>query len=463
MTKQTDSKLSATWTATGTREYPCYRAVLNNRHIVVWRSAVADWSYGTAGVAPITWLGDGAAAAMPRTDIPCQYGAPSKHLAMADAELLAMVLQPTERPSTDMYLGRANVRMWRFNPAAKYAQLVERSLVTAGPIARRVMGLINTGLDSAPMSEVMWDAFKDDFTVLVINRGCAKSRTVDELSKYIDYRQSAIAARIADEAVTSCQIYNLTGIDIYLGKSHPAIKSITWHPAAKVEAEKPYAHLSEVARHGETPAFVLFRTQDGKRELCEGGVHTQPRTAATECAELNSRYPSITAFRYFVSDSLVGVEPIDGDVWASLFDEQRGIISMAHTPLWRQAVAAYGPAHGVEPCPECGNDDCTCPAPWTGPYSVAIALQDRAYGGPEEGGWYYTCGEVCPEHADKLRGFASEADAIAYARELNDSSFLAELNEGRRPISSVLSEGRYVAHVFDGLPANYPATRPHYE
>lgn len=333
----------------------------------------------------------------------------------------------------------------------------------AGPVARRVSGIINRvcGPLASVDEQLMADELHYRAAVVLAHRSdvfATNGGTMAQLTDcYWKARNNAWEAGKNDAAVTTCQIYNLTGIDIYLGKSHPAIKSITWHPA-KVEAEKPYAHLSEVARHGETPAFILFRTQEGKRELCEGGVHTQPRTAATECAELNSRYPSITAFRYFVSDSLVGVEPIDGDVWASLFDEQRGIISMAHTPLWRQAVAAYGPAHGVEPCPECGNDDCTCPAPWTGPYSVAIALQDRAYGGPEEGGWYYTCGEVCPEHADKLRGFASEADAIAYARELNDSSFLAELNEGRRPISSVLSEGRYVAHVFDGLPANYPAT-----
>lgn len=92
-------------------------------------------------------------------------------------------------------------------------------------------------------------------------------------------------------------------------------------------------------------------------------------------------------------------------------------------------------------------------------YVVAVYLQDRAYGGPEEGGWWYDCGEM----VRTMRTFGSEERAIAYCRKLNDR-LAGSLNRDRREISSVLSEGRYGAEVYDDFaPHHYPSNRPHYE
>jgi len=91
-------------------------------------------------------------------------------------------------------------------------------------------------------------------------------------------------------------------------------------------------------------------------------------------------------------------------------------------------------------------------------YVVAVYLQDRAYGGPEEGGWWYDCGE----HVRTMRTFGSEQSAVRYAERLNDK-LDNTLNYGRRPISSVISTGRYGAEVHDEhAPASYPAERPFY-
>lgn len=98
-------------------------------------------------------------------------------------------------------------------------------------------------------------------------------------------------------------------------------------------------------------------------------------------------------------------------------------------------------------------------------YTVAIYMEDLAYGGPEEGGWYYDTAQLVtePEAAQFLRGFDKEAEARAYAKELN-STIMPQWNEGRPDISSVLSEGCYRAIVSEGMPQPYyPETRPHYE
>lgn len=95
-------------------------------------------------------------------------------------------------------------------------------------------------------------------------------------------------------------------------------------------------------------------------------------------------------------------------------------------------------------------------------YVVAVYLVDKAYGGPEEGGWWFTYGEPVAEFASKTRGFTREHDATRYAARLNRSAFMAELNQGRRDIDSVLSTGIYSAEVSEGNPAPLPAARPHY-
>lgn len=97
-----------------------------------------------------------------------------------------------------------------------------------------------------------------------------------------------------------------------------------------------------------------------------------------------------------------------------------------------------------------------------GVYSVAVYHVTRCYGGPEEGGWYYDRGEPSEEFALHLRMFSRVKAAVAYAAQL-DATVCAGANEGRRELSSVLSDGRYRASVQDGYPAAFPQSRPYYE
>ena len=94
-------------------------------------------------------------------------------------------------------------------------------------------------------------------------------------------------------------------------------------------------------------------------------------------------------------------------------------------------------------------------------YFVTVFLSDRAYGGPEEGGWWYDCGERLKDR--RVFVFQNEDDAIAFSRRYNER--LAKWpNKNRRDINSVLSEGVYTAEIFeDSLPDYYPTQRPHYE
>lgn len=132
-------------------------------------------------------------------------------------------------------------------------------------------------------------------------------------------------------------------------------------------------------------------------------------------------------------------------------------------------------------CDVCGEESDTNPCDGCLPgciakappqfYSVAIYLEDRAYGGPEEGGWYYDCGvridsmreleELGPWRTPRI--FLTEESATIYCRKVNDR-IETTINKGRREISSVLSEGRYCAAVHEGYPpTHYPTERPHYE
>jgi len=98
-------------------------------------------------------------------------------------------------------------------------------------------------------------------------------------------------------------------------------------------------------------------------------------------------------------------------------------------------------------------------------YTVAIYMEDKLYGGPEEGGWYYHGGELVtePRAANFLRGFDKEEDAQDYADALNQG-VIAQWNHDRPEISSALSEGRYVAIYDEGMPKPYfPEETPHYE
>lgn len=88
-----------------------------------------------------------------------------------------------------------------------------------------------------------------------------------------------------------------------------------------------------------------------------------------------------------------------------------------------------------------------------GVVAFTIGLKDKAYGGPEEGGWWFDTFEpmrtfICPASRGKALGRRLYAWCKA-------------MNEGRPSIDSVNSIGRYI--VEPGIQAAYPTERPHYE
>lgn len=89
---------------------------------------------------------------------------------------------------------------------------------------------------------------------------------------------------------------------------------------------------------------------------------------------------------------------------------------------------------------------------------LAFYEVDRAYGGPEEGGWRYDTGTF-------VRAIAVHFDdqaAITAQRRAN--RLLERLQRHKPDTSSVLYDGgRFRAFTFSGLPPErFPATRPHY-
>jgi hypothetical protein len=118
-------------------------------------------------------------------------------------------------------------------------------------------------------------------------------------------------------------------------------------------------------------------------------------------------------------------------------------------------------------CEVCGGRGVVGPAF----YSVAIYLVDRAYGGPEEGDWYYDCGVIVTEVLDGIpvpemvRLFAADQlDAAHVWSGVLQAKLDTTVNVGRPSIGSVLSQGRYKAKVEDGLPRHHwPEVQPHYE
>jgi hypothetical protein len=93
-------------------------------------------------------------------------------------------------------------------------------------------------------------------------------------------------------------------------------------------------------------------------------------------------------------------------------------------------------------------------------FTVAVLLEDRSYGGAEEGGWFYDHG--CPVNLSepRQRRFKTWGKAQGYLNRI--APVIDRLNRDRPPVSSVLSEGRYRAYIFSGKPRGYPDHRPHY-
>lgn len=98
-----------------------------------------------------------------------------------------------------------------------------------------------------------------------------------------------------------------------------------------------------------------------------------------------------------------------------------------------------------------------------------VYLTQRLYGGPEEGGWYYDSGKLCTDPALTAFGvtFAEGHEGRARTMALAVQAHLDrdwKVGDHAREISSVLSAGRFEAHVHDGWsPLTFPAERPRYE
>lgn len=111
----------------------------------------------------------------------------------------------------------------------------------------------------------------------------------------------------------------------------------------------------------------------------------------------------------------------------------------------------------VHECGACGGTVRVQPPPV---YSVTFYLTDRAYGGPEEGGWYFDTAEPIPGR----RVWMTECEDTAHriAGRLNAFIRATGANGDRRPVHSVLSEGELRAEVCEGLPHSMPERRPFY-
>ena len=92
-------------------------------------------------------------------------------------------------------------------------------------------------------------------------------------------------------------------------------------------------------------------------------------------------------------------------------------------------------------------------------YVIALYEIDRAYGGPEEGGWWYDTGEL----RRLLKVVRTEHGAETVAARAN--RLLDRLQRHRRSVSSMAyAGGRHAACVFEETaPRHFPETRPHYE
>jgi hypothetical protein len=96
----------------------------------------------------------------------------------------------------------------------------------------------------------------------------------------------------------------------------------------------------------------------------------------------------------------------------------------------------------------------------TAPWTVAFYALGRAYGGGEEGGWWFDTGEFIRV---AKRAFDTEDAACIYSSRVN--KMLRHLQRNTRDQYSMAYDGgRVGASVYDETPPMfYPAQRPTYE
>lgn len=88
----------------------------------------------------------------------------------------------------------------------------------------------------------------------------------------------------------------------------------------------------------------------------------------------------------------------------------------------------------------------------------------QAYGGPEEGGWWYEQGTVVEDW--KSPEFTTQEEAEEACRKLNEEENVRRESEEEYSMTSVLSyNSTFYAYDVSKhyLAFNYPQERPHYE
>ncbi|BAI96662.1 hypothetical protein Sj15T_09670 [Sphingobium sp. TA15] len=101
--------------------------------------------------------------------------------------------------------------------------------------------------------------------------------------------------------------------------------------------------------------------------------------------------------------------------------------------------------------------------------SIAVYFVQRLFGGPEEGSWYYDSGDLCTEPDLVSLGVTIPGEDFGRARDkASEIQILLDrdwnIGDHARPLHSVLSTGRYEAHIFDAWPPPcFPESRPTYE
>jgi hypothetical protein len=90
------------------------------------------------------------------------------------------------------------------------------------------------------------------------------------------------------------------------------------------------------------------------------------------------------------------------------------------------------------------------------PQYANVYLADRAFGGQEEGGWWFDCG--MPEESHKCESFYELAHTVERLKAKYDP-----MNAGMPDKSSVNCEGIYEVMVQDHPAKAYPEQAPHYE
>lgn len=109
---------------------------------------------------------------------------------------------------------------------------------------------------------------------------------------------------------------------------------------------------------------------------------------------------------------------------------------------------------------------------------VSVYFASKTFGGPEEGGWWYEFGELVTERDFYLSLDVSRLGEVAICPAVFMDEEQAEnyrqalqvllddtVNKDLPPLDSVLSQGRYKAHLSDVgyLPTHYPQQKPRYE